>query len=280
MSIEYNTVNTVDGHYQRGFFTVGSGPTVILIEGSCRVVPYLNYFHYLNGNNRFTIHLCDVVNFYWDLEGKPIDPTHWTEKFESNPQMLEMLKSVKWFMHEHTESFGMLNTERTCAKNIYQFGIQPEIDIALPNFNDIFILFQEHAQFDPEMRKRMYDELHQHGTLLQETQAAVKAKGDAALAKFTGFCRKSSLPEFADIFEQTWRQKRYWWTGSHVSNVFTMTVFRLLNDKFFHLETTPEFWNRLTYEDMYCEPHSPITKYDRQNYGIQWPQPDEDLKAE
>lgn len=278
MSIEYNTVNTIEGHYERGYYTVGSGPLVILIEGSCRVVPYLDYFHYLNEGNRFTIHLCDVVNFYWDAGQNRVDPAEFCRRFETNPETLAMLKSVKWFMHEHTENFGMLNPVKTCPKNIYQFGMAPELDIAIPNFNNIIILFQEHANFDPEMRKRMWEELHTHGTLLQETQQNVKDKGMAAIERFRGYCDQCSLPEFKEVFDKAWRTTRFWWTGSHIANTFSMTVFRMLNDKFFHLSTPESFWQRVASEDMFVEPRSPITKYDRHNYGIEWPQPDEDLK--
>lgn len=263
-----NTVNSADDHWTKGVFTIGSGPEVILVSGACRVVPYANYLDYLNANNRFTIHLMNVVNYSWP-NGVQCDGAEYVKKYEQDAQFLAMLKSVKWFMHEHIANYGMMNNDRARPKNIYQFGMKPELDIALPNFNNVYPMFQELVTFDAPLRAMAVNDMPS-GRLSKETQHAISARGQSEILKFISLCWMSSLPEMAELFENTWRTVRYFWSGNHVSNVFTMTVFRMMNDKFLKLKTDDAFWNRISKEDLFENPKTPVTEYDVQYYGLKW----------
>lgn len=272
-----DTINSKPDHYTKGSFSIGTGPEIILVEGSCRVVPYVNYLDYLNRNNRFTIHLINVVNFYYDIHDNQVDTNARTTWLENNPQLLTLIRNTKWFIHEHVANFGIVNTDTTQAKHIYQFGMKPEVDISLPNFNDIFILFQELMWFDEALRNRAREDM-KSGRLSDGLKATIKARGLSQISRFLEFCRKSSLPEMADLFERTWTVTRYFWSGSHISNAFTIPVFRFMNDRFFHLDAPAPFWERIATEDQYASPASPITIYDIEAYGLKWPQPIELLK--
>lgn len=270
-----NTVITRQGHIQDGFWSFGSGPKNVIILGSCRVLPYAQYFDYLNADNRFTIVLIDVVNFYYDEQDRAVDPLLVTSRFENSPRLLEAFQRCQWFIHEHTANFGMFNTSRAESKNIYQFGIKPEIDVMLPNYNDHFVLFQDLVSFNPRIQAKARTE---NGVLGQETQAEMKAIGLKDIARFLDICQASSLPEFGSIFQETWTKIRYWQTCNHISNNFTIAIMRLLNERFLHLDIPGSFWTRVSSEDMYANPHTPITKYDQQNYAIAWPEQVEPLK--
>jgi hypothetical protein len=274
----YNTIDTKKPHYLNGTFPVGTGPEVVFILGSCRVLPYFNYFHYLNTDNRFTIHLCNVVNFYFDENDKQVDGREFTKRFEDNAVLRDVLKSTKWFLHEHTANFGLFNTDRQQDKTIYQFGMAPELDLSIPNFNDIFILFQELVNFDERLRELARIQIKMDGVLSKLFQDTVRGLGESRIQDFLRICRLTSLPEMADLFELTWRNDRYFWSGNHISNKFTTTVFRLLNEKYFHMDIPQSFWDRVNSEDAYATPCSPITKYDREAFNLTWPQADEELK--
>jgi hypothetical protein len=273
----YDTINTKPPHYSKGFFEVGSGPTKVLILGSCRVTPYLNYFHQLNGDNRFTLRLINVVNFYFTEQDAPTDPAKALEAFETNPALLEVIKSTDVFIHEHAENFGMLNTEWQCPKSIYQFGMKAAHDLAIPNFNDIHLMFQEYVDYDPAIRQRARDDISTYGDLSTELRSEIKARGLFRLHHFLDMCRLSSFPDFAGEFEDNWTTTRYFWTGAHISNEFTMPVFKRIAERI-GLETPGEFWNKVVQEDPYKEPHVRTTRYDVEAYGLKWPQPIEKLQ--
>lgn len=273
-----NTINTKAEHFNHGFWSTGTGPEVVVILGSCRVVPYAQYFEYLNASNRFTVALIDVVNFYYDAQGFQVDPVPVVLRFENDPVLLDTLKRCKWFLHEHTANFGIFNTDLVESKNIYQFGINPAVDIMIPNFNDLFILFQDLVNFDSAIRAQAKSDCETLGGLHTETQQFIKARGLADIEKFLSICDKSSLPEFGTLFNETWRKVRYWQTCNHISNAFTIAIFGMICDKL-DIHPTPGFWADVAREDMYANPHTPVTTYDRNVYGIEWNEPTEVLKT-
>lgn len=267
-----NTVNTSADHYTKGYHSSGSGPTKILILGSCRVVPYVNYFNWLNAGNRFTVNLVNVVNFYFDITGKQLDQERLLQQLTGRKELESMIASTDWFIHEHTESFGMLNTDRNQPVNIYQHGMKAGIDIAIPNFNNIFILFQEMMDFNPALKARAKADMASGGALSKDLQDEIRVMGLKRIGDFIHYCDISSLPEMGDLFANTWREVRYFWTGSHISNRFTIAVMRLMNEKYLHMNLPDAFWMWVQTMDMYSSPASPITQYDRDNFGITWPQ--------
>lgn len=270
----HNTQSIKPDHYKQGFFSIGTGPEVIVILGSCRVVPYLNFLNYLNKDNRFTLCIIDVVNFSFDEQDKSVDGREFSKRFEDSKPLLDVLQRCKWFIHEHTANYGIFNTDKTQEKHIYQTGIKPEADISIPNFNNIFVMFQEYVNYDPGIRESVKFDMRTSGTLNLHTRDLVKAKGLAAIQHFMDICDKTSLPEFGTMFAETWRNVRYFWTGNHVSNKFTGGVFGMLNEKYLHLPTDAGFWDYVKADSSYSTPCAPITAWDRKAYGLTWPEVD------
>jgi len=265
----------------RGYFTVGKGPEHLLILGSCRAVPYLNYFDYLSHLHKFTVHFIDPFNWHWDEDGVPIPYEPMINSLEKDARILDLLKSCRWFIHEYYENFGMFNTGKDREKNIYQFGVAPEVDIMLPNFNDLLILFQDVISFDDEIRLQAGMEIMKGG-FSRGLQDRIKEVGLASVEKFCGVCRKTDFPEMETLFRGTWRIVRYFGNLNHITNEFTIALFQLLNQKFLHLEIPDVlggFWDRVSVEDLYLTPRTPITKYDVDNHGIQWNEPMEELRV-
>ncbi len=251
-----DTCNTKPAHYTHGFYSVGSGPETILLLGSCRIMPFANYFNRINTDNRFTICVIYVVNYTEDAAGNPTDCEAQIDRLRDNPGFMDMVKRCKWFIHEHIENYGYLNTSANSQKNIFQLGLQPELDITIPNFNDVFILHNDWIDC---------------GVPVPENYIQ---SGEKAVEKFCQLCALSSFPEFGDYFRSNWREARLFWRPNHSSREFTLHVFRLMNDKFLHLSLTNEFWTGAATEDLFRNPHTLITEQDINGYQLRWPLPD------
>lgn len=272
-----DTVNTKEDQVRNGFFQIGSGPIRVLLLGSCRILPYANYLIRL-GQDHFTINVINVVNCWQDEAGRPTEGEKGAARFECSPKVMEMIRTTEWFLHEHTENFGLFNTGDLCEKNIYQFGMNARLDISLPNFHDVFILFQDIIDWNPNLKLMAKADIERTQQVSDTTQKAIAGMGFDQVAKFLENCRKTDLPEFADLFEKRWMRIRYFWTINHVSAAFTGAVFKLANDKFLNWAIPCDFWQAIAKEDLYDNHRTAITKYDVKQYGLTWKQPIETLR--
>lgn len=222
----------------------GEPKETILIVGSCRCVAFINY-----------------LNRYNDSAGKPfrihaIEPFTFSEaqrdKMETDERVLGILKSTTIFLHEHYVSYRMFNTSRDAAENIYQHGMDPRLDISIPNFHDHMILENDYIAY---------------GQTAPENYAEL---GEAAVKKFCDLCLLTSFPEMYLYFWQNWRTKRLFWRPNHTSAEFTIYLFRRMNEKFLKLDLSEEFWNAASQEDLFRDPHTSVTENDVRNYGLTW----------
>ncbi len=250
-----DTANTKAQHYTDGCFHTGTGEDVVMIIGSCRIFGYANYFDRWNRSwspNPFTICVVNIVNFAMGPEGQSVNSDEFTVQFETNPVLLEMIKRCRILIHEHAENFGCFNTHRSCDKNIFKLGIDPEIEISVPNFHDVFLFENDYRNCGMQPPENYIE------------------KGEDAVVNFTRKCQLTSFPEFGDIFRDTWRSIRYFWTPNHISSQFSTTIFGLMNEKFLKMPLTDEFWDGARSEDLFKEPHTEPTQRDIEGYGLRW----------
>lgn len=256
-----------------GYFKAGTGATTILIIGSCRSAPYVNYFNRINIDNRYSIYHIDPFNWNWDIHENRVDYEKVINNLETDERMLNLLKSTNIYIHEYYNQFGMFNSSKDNEKNIYQFGLKPMIDICIPNFNDLFILFQDIYTFDSKIQELVKSDYSNHGELQNETIEAMKEIGERNIEKFLSICKLSSFPEMENVFNRYFRKLRFFWTYNHISMHFSRTIFELMNIKFLNMELTAEFWDAIGEEDLFKDPHTGITKYDVDAYGLEWDEP-------
>lgn len=237
----------------REVFQVGNGPKKILILGSCRTVAYVNYLNRYNQSHGepFTIYVIEPNNYHWNEQEQEVNLEEELTKCETNERILSIIRSTDIFIHEFYQNFGMFNTEQG-PKNIYSFGMAPKMDILIPNLHDRFVLENDYVACG------------------MTAPSDYVQRGEQAISEFCDVCRKSSFPEFADVFRDTWRRVRYCWRPNHVSAAFTLYIFKLMNDKFLHLDLDEAFWNGAGQEDLFKEPHTQVTENDRKAYGITW----------
>lgn len=235
----------------------------VLILGSCRVVPYLNMLAHYNGTsggNTLRIFCIDPINYCVDMAGNALPTAGLLEALETDEHFLSILRSVTIFIHEGLSSFGILNTLRSAETNIYQFGIEPKIDVMIPNFHDIFILVNDFKAIDPKWRKE----------LNEMEQLAIVQHGNTHIDRFCGICEKSSFPEFGPWFRENFLKQRLFHSFNHVSAAFTLAIFRLINEKFLKLELDADFWAKIGEQDIYANIQTAVTDLDRKWRPYQW----------
>lgn len=236
-----STVNTAEAHIADGCWTSGTGKEVVMIVGSCRLLAFVNYMVRANQDNRFTIVLAYVVNFGENIE-----------QYETKPILLDMIKRCRWLIKEHVANYGFLNTTKDAAKNLYQFGMNPELDILVPSWNDVMVLENDYKAYGAE------------------TPPDYVERGNAGIDKFCDLCELSSFPEFAYHFETNWKTTRYFYRPNHTSAEFTLWLFRKMNEKLLHLDLSDEFWAGASQEDLFKTPCTQVTQRDRESYNITW----------
>lgn len=270
------STNSIKASYP--VFTIGctNPKEVILIVGSCRCVPYLNYvarWSKMNGDC-FRIHFIEPWNAHWDAHGKEVDFEAALSRLEGDGNVRQALRETTIYIHEFYNCAGMFNSSPDEAKNIHQFGLNPRVEVSIPNFNDVWLLFREQLQFDEIKRERVKGTGGIPTPMLIEE---MKTSGLNDLERFYRACRLSSLPEMEQHFEANWRSRRMFWKGNHVSKHFTMRLFYEMNDKFLDWPLTEEFCGEIFKEDLYGNVITPVTQFDRDAYGITWDEPTEPL---
>ena len=267
----FNTIDTKIEQLRTGFTRSGFGPKTVLLVGSCRSVPYFNYLTDVNRDGALSIYFIDPFYWNWDAQERRVNFEDSLRSLEQHAGLRSLFAAAEWFVHEHYENFGFFNTDRACAKQIYQFGLNPAQDLCIPNFNNLFVLFQDLVNFHHELRPRAHGDLTNDGRLSPEVQHAIAKRGQEDIAKFLEICRLSSFPEFGDRFRDNWTKTRYWWTCNHVTSAFTVSVFELVAQRL-GLVVTPELRAKWLAQDPYASHFTPVTQYDRDNYGVSWPE--------
>lgn len=236
------TVETKREQLKHGYYRTGNGPEHLLLIGSCRSIPYLYYLDLWNiRHGRFTISFIDPCNWNWNLNEDRVDYEAAINAKEADPAILELLTSAQIYIHEYYENYGMFNSSPDNQKNIYQFGLKPQLNICIPNFNDYFILGQP------------------------------KEVGLENLEKFYSVCRLSSFPEMEEYFKANWRTKRFFWSNNHVAKEFTLFIFKQMDERFLHLGFDEWFWQEIPKHDIYAAgPVINPTAGDIANYNLLW----------
>lgn len=265
-----NTVSIKSEQLTKGYFEIGSGAEKVLIMGSCRVAPYCEYLNEWNiaNGNRFTIYSLDPFNWCWNAQDERTDYDAALLKMETFEPLLSMLSSVDIFIHEWYQNAGMFNVSKADIKTIYNFGMNPKVDICIPSWNDHFVLFKDIFNFDIEIRKIGIQDINVTGKLSEEIQKNMYEISQRAIRKFCGVCLLSDIPDMRDYFEKNFIEKRLFHNYNHVNKNFTMAIFNFLDTKFLKLNLPDNFYDDK--EDMFASNYTPLTQYDLDWFGYQW----------
>lgn len=265
-----NTIHIKQKQLTESFFSSGSGPEKILVMGSCRVVNIVNYLIQWNNENgnRFTIYSLDPFNFNWNAKEERVDYEQAILGCEEDKRLLNMIGNVDLFIHEYYQNFGMFNCNKDENKNIYQFGMAPFIDVCIPSWNDVFVLFGDIVSFDIDIRKRAIQDYNVIGKLSPQLQQEIYNLGQKNLLKFYSVCDKSSLPDMKKYFQDNIIRKRLFHTYNHTTKEFTTAMFEMMNKKFLHLNISKGY-NR-DHFDIFANNYTHLSEYDLAHYHFQW----------
>ncbi len=258
-----NTYDIKKQQLEEGAYRVGGGKETMLIMGSCRAVPYINYLNEWNKiHNRFTIYFIDPFNWNWDKKDNRVDYSEVLKRLETDKNILDIFSKTKVFIHEYYKNFGMFNTLNDGDINIYEFGMKPETDICIPNFNDHFILLGDIYTFDPYIQNKVNIDIKLTGEISEETERQIVELSKNNIEKFYEVCRMSDVPEMEIYFKENFTKVRLFWTHNHIAKAFTLFNFKAINDKFLKLDMTG-VWNKVeNMEDMYANNYTFLTEYD------------------
>lgn len=257
---------------RNGFFQTGTGPFKILIQGSCRVAPLVDYFNQWNAQNgnQLTIYSIDPFNCNWNEKDERVDYEAALKKWETDQRMLGMLASCDCFIHEYYKHAGMFNVDKGEENNIYKYGMNAKIDICIPNFNDYFILVNDILAFDSEMRKKVLQDMNVLHKISDQTEKELFALSVKNLHKFFEVCLKSDIPEMQDHFQGYMQKIRFFHSYNHVSKFFTTFIFKRINENWLGLPVSNDFYHQIAKDDMFANSYTKLTKLDVKFYGFEW----------
>lgn len=251
-----NTIKIKQQQLKTGYFKTGSGDTHILIIGSCRVVNYVNYFAAMP---QFTVYTLDPFNWNWDKDDNRVDYETAILSQENNKALLDVLSTCSIFIHEYYSNAGMFCCDEQSSKNIYLYGLKPYINICIPNFNDLFILFGDIVTFDSTLRKMALQDYNVTGKLSKQTIDSIQVFSNNNVEKFYKVCRLSDIPSMEEYFKEHHKYNRMFWTYNHVTNFFTQYIFKVINNNWFGgLLTIDE-----NHVDMFANNYTYLTEYDK-----------------
>lgn len=243
------------------------------MTGSCRGVPHLNFLAKLNEalGQPLSIYYVDPHDFHWNAHDVMVDIEAAIRDASKDPHLLDVVSRTTIFIHEYFGNYGMFNTDPGADGGIYDHGMAPRVDVCLPNFHDRFVLFQNILDFMPVMRERV----------AAEGAQCLKEVGDKSMQAFREMCARTSFPEFADYFDENRLKKRFFWNHNHVTNNFTIPLFRMMNDKFLHTQVPEGFYDGLYADgDMFNSSEAcRLTQEDVDAHGWDWGEPLTKLKV-
>jgi hypothetical protein len=223
------------------------------------MIPYINYIN--ESTQKYKI-------LYLRAYGQ--DST----KAQSNQVLHRILKSVKIFIYEHSQNIGVLNADPSQPQNLFQIGLQPELSIQIPSFNDIFILFNDY--FDPAAKDYTTSLIGHHDPycLSDHQISTIYLDGEKQIQKFLRNCQNTSFPEFASYFKDNYLSTRLFCSFNHTHRNYSHKVWELLNNRFLHLNSPSHLSSLSFYENTQTKLHP----YDHIHRTFKWqPEPEENL---
>jgi hypothetical protein len=195
---------------------VSENSKTVVIIGSCRVVPFLNYLRVYNAMST----AGDAMNLIC------LNPVEMWKGVGSHVAdgVNEMLKDfrlgrVDYLICEHVQYCGALNTVRSSPQNIYDnLGCEPAVEMRLPNWNQMHIF---------DLETEMWDTQRQGYSLLTKDERVLylREHTEQHKAKFLSHCSSSTYPDLADWVRLHWLDIRIGWSSNHPTKALLSQIF-------------------------------------------------------
>lgn len=225
----------------------------VLIVGSCRALPYLNYLLAYNRAAKRNVFYTGYINpadLRTTTDHKPQDPLQAAERLLATPSVKKFLSGVEVLLCEHVENYGVLNT---CERSV---GVRAHLHahtktFMIPNWNAMGVLRDDILALggNPEHQREV---------------------AKASLEKFYRHCALSTFPEMAIAFDAAWKDERWFWTHNHIARPFTEFIFSqwLLKMGLDQLPSDALAWTRSF--DLFATPCTQVCQQDVDVLGLRW----------
>lgn len=202
----------------------------ILLIGSCRITPFLNYLinHDLFGRNYN--YLCVMVH---NPQMKIL-----SEDIIYNNEIKDQLFKSKYLFAEYIKNYNYFNTQRLTEKCIFRVYDSFQKEIILPNWQDICLYAKDLINnigihdfngIKNEFKQLINGEIHTHDflKLLQLVQ-------QKELDRYYKLLQKSNFPELITFIKINLQNIRLSLTINHPTNFYFLEMFRLVMEKYFY----------------------------------------------
>jgi hypothetical protein len=190
---------------------------VICLIGSCRILPFLDYFRAYNSLNGspFKLLCFDPVEM-WKGPGTDIGEIV-TEKFKNY-----QFGHVDALVCESLVTCGSLNTVETAPLNVFStLGCKPEAVYRIPNWHGMRFYNKE-----VEAVNTAYAAMNR-----EEKVGTLRALMALYKAKFLNRCLKCSFPELAQWADDNWLTIRLGSGAEHIGRALSWKCFELIAAK-------------------------------------------------
>jgi hypothetical protein len=195
----------------------------ILLLGSCRITPFLNYMlnHYMFGNNYN--YLCVMVHNH---QMKVL-----SEDVINNEEIKHQICRCKYLLSEYMVNYNLFNTSRSSDKNIFKIYDSFEKEIILPNWSNICLYAKDLVQFKDlknEFNRALCNEIH-----INDFAQKLRETHEKELERYYNILRKANFPELIDYVKSIVTTYRIANTLNHPSNLLFIQLYRLVIEKYF-----------------------------------------------
>jgi len=220
----YTVNNIVDVNDKKQIMVINNNSNEnILLIGSCRITPFLNYLinHELFGNK---------YNYLCVLLYNP-QMIILSEDIIYNNEIKEQLFKCKFLFGEYSKNYNYFNTQRLTEKCIFRVYDSFEKEIILPNWQDICLYSKDLINYKGiknEFIQLINGEMHKQDfiNILQQVQ-----KNE--LDRYFDLLKKANFPELISFVNINFQTIRLSNSLNHPSNFYFLEMFRLVIEKFF-----------------------------------------------
>jgi hypothetical protein len=201
----------------------------ILIIGSCRITPILNYLinHDLFGNKYN--YLCVLVYLP--------EMVQLSDDIIYNDDIKLQISQSKILFAEYCRNYNYFNTQRLTEKSIFRIHNSFTHEIILPNWSDI-CLYARDLIYYKDLKNNFY-QLLKNEISFQEFTAVLQFHQEKELERHFAILNRANFPELITFTSMNLKTLRLANTLNHPTNIYNIELFRLIIEKFF--EQSPYF---------------------------------------
>ena len=228
--IYFSTNDIINVNEQKQIMVLNNNSSEnILIIGSCRMTPILNYLinHNLFGNKYnylcVLVHLPEMVQL--------------SEDILYNDDIKLQITQSKMLFAEYCKSYNYFNTQRLTTKSIFRIYNSFTHEIILPNWSDI-CLYARDLIYYKDLKNIFYQFLRNEISF-QDFTAILQFHQEKELERHYAVLNRANFPELIIFTSMNLKTLRLANTLNHPTNIYNIELFRLIIEKFF--EQSPYF---------------------------------------